>query len=695
MLHPIPAGKVLLVDRDRPSPNPVRRALATHFSVIEVREQAEALEVLGREVPDVVICEAPFPCDEAIALVRAMRAEAGTKHVPALLLCDADGDDARLEGLAAGADDCIMGTLEARELVARVAGFVALSRARRELGHNALDDALTETLRLRMELARDLEAMKGLHAFGTRLMETAELDNMLEEILAATVKLQGADFGNIRMMDTATGTLPIAVHQGFAPEFARRFHVVHPGDGSACALALEAGKRVVIEDVRSDPRYSKYSEVAEEAGFRTVQATPLFGRDRKLIGMLSTHFRQVRPFSERELRLTDLYATVAAGFIQRKQNEEALRRADQRKDEFIATLAHELRNPLAPLVSGLDVIARALANDERLARTTRMMDRQLTHLVRLVDDLLDVGRITSGKVQLRSKRIALCNVIDSAVESTRDALQAHRHELVIDRGLVDLHVFGDADRLTQVFSNLLSNAIKYTPRGGRIRVVMRADEGFAVVSVIDTGIGIPPSELPQVFDLFTQVRSHQGQAEGGLGIGLSLVRSLVSLHGGEVRAESAGTGQGSRFIVRLPLHAAVEAEADGGSASKPVPSGALRVLIVDDNVDAAIALGMALESEGYAPSVAHDGVEALEKAREAKPDVVLMDIGMPRMDGLEAARQMRRSAIGDRVYLVALTGWGQERDREMTREAGFDAHLVKPVRVSALRDVFAKVPPRT
>ena len=695
MPHPNPAGKVLLVDRDRNPADPVRKALASDFVVIEAGDRAGALEALRGEAPDVVVCEAPFPCAEAIALVRAMRAERRTRDVPVLVMCDPDGDDARLEGLAAGADDCIMGTLGAAELRARVSGFVALARARRELGHDALDEALTETLRLRMELARDLEAMKGLHAFGTRLMQTAELDNMLDEILAATIRLQGADFGNIRMMDTATGTLPIAVHQGFAPEFARRFHVVHPGDGSACALALEAGRRVVIEDVRSDPRHSRYSEIAEEAGFRTVQATPLFGRDRKLIGMLSTHFRQVRPFRERELRLTDLYATVAAGFIQRKQNEEALRRADQRKDEFIATLAHELRNPLAPLVSGLDVISRALANDERLARTTRMMDRQLTHLVRLVDDLLDVGRITSGKVQLRSKRIALSSVIDSAVESTRDALEAHRHELVIDRGQADLHVFGDADRLTQVFSNLLSNAIKYTPRGGRIRLVTRADEGFAVVSVTDTGIGIPPAELPHVFDLFTQVRSHQGHAEGGLGIGLSLVRSLVTLHGGEVRAESAGTGQGSRFSVRLPLHAAVEAEAVGASATKSVASGPLRVLIVDDNVDAAIALGMALESEGYAPSVAHDGVEALEKAREAKPDVVLMDIGMPRMDGLEAARQLRRSPIGNGVFLVALTGWGQERDREMTREAGFDAHLVKPVRVSALRDVFAKVPPRT
>jgi signal transduction histidine kinase/CheY-like chemotaxis protein len=598
---------------------------------------------------------------------------------------------ARLKGLAAGADDCVSDSTPERELAARVAGLAQLSEARREPGHGALDDVLAATLRLRVELARDLEAMERLHEFATRLLQAPQLGNMLEEILAATIELQGADFGNIRLFDEASGTLRIAVQQGFQPEFVERFRECRRGDGSACGIALEGGARVWIEDVNADPRYASHLAAARGAGYRAVQATPLYGRGGGLVGMLSTHFRRVRPFTEHELRLTDLYATLAAGFVQRTRNEEALRLADQRKDEFLAMLAHELRNPLAPLASGLDVLGRGVARDERLSRTVHMMDRQMSHLVRLVDDLLDVGRITSGKLELRATLLPLDSVVESAIDATRDSINAHRHELFVERRTSGMRVMGDFDRLVQVFANLISNAVKYTPRDGRIRIVTREADGHAVVEVIDTGIGIPAPDIPNLFELFTQVPSHRSHAEGGLGIGLSLVRSLVHLHGGTVTADSAGDGMGSRFMVRLPLHVSepAAAQAPDGDESRP-ESSALRVLIVDDNVDAAVALGMSLEIEGYAVSLAHDGVEALEKVDHSPPDVVLMDIGMPHMDGLEAARRLRRRPGGDRLYLVALTGWGQSRDRDMTREAGFDEHVVKPVRVSALRDIFSR-----
>ena len=687
-------GTVLIVDPDGGSAHRLRSLLEGRFEVVEVPGNLEALQLVERP-PDAVITVTADPADEGIRVVRSIRFEPRLRGVPVLLLCRHGADAARLHALAAGADDCLSEDMEGPEMVARIASFALLARARRAPEYSSLDEALTETLRLRVELARDLEAMNRLHAFATRLLQATEIGNMLDEILAACIELQGADFGNIRLRDEATEGMMIALQQGFAPELVERFALCRKGDGSACGLALESGSRVVIPDVEADARYARHREMAARAGFRAVQATPLYGRDRQLIGMLSTHFRAVRHFTEHELRLTDLYAALAAGFLQRRQNEEALRLADQRKDQFLATLAHELRNPLAPLASGLDVLGRGVSRDERLSRTAHMMDRQMGHLVRLVDDLLDVGRITSGKIELRSSMVSIEAVLESAIDACRDAIHAHRHELYVERNARGLRVMGDFDRLAQVFSNLISNAVKYTPRGGRIRIVTRQLDGHAMVDVIDTGIGIPASELPQVFELFSQVRSHHSHAEGGLGIGLSLVRSLVELHGGSVKAQSAGVGKGSCFTVRLPLHPqAAAADAAPPLAPPDAAPQPLRVLIVDDNVDAALALGMALESEGYVATLAHDGVEAIEQVGTAAPDIVLMDIGMPHMDGLEAARRMRQLPQGQRLYLVAITGWGQARDREMTREAGFDEHLVKPVRVATLHEIFARIHPR-
>ncbi|MEJ8839840.1 hybrid sensor histidine kinase/response regulator [Ramlibacter sp. AN1133] len=390
-------------------------------------------------------------------------------------------------------------------------------------------------------------------------------------------------------------------------------------------------------------------------------------------------------------RVGDEVVEFVLDVTERKRAEEALRQADRHKDEFLATLAHELRNPLAPIRNGLQILRLTLPREaEAPLRTVGMMDRQLDHLVRLVDDLLDIARIGAGKVRIERQVVSLRDVLARSVEATQAAIDARRHRLDVELPPQECHVEGDLDRLAQVFSNLLSNAAKYTPPGGRIRLEFEAQPGEALVGVSDTGIGIPKEQQERVFELFSQVSDHRRHAEGGLGIGLSLVHSLVKLHGGSVSVESAGPGQGSRFCVRLPRVAA-PGQAAGGGVEAPRAGGACRILIADDNADAAETLAMLFAAGGHEVATACDGVEAIARVKEFQPEIAFLDIGMPVMGGLEAARQIRGLPAGDRVRLVALTGWGQPADRERTREAGFDLHLVKPLTLEALQDALAQM----
>jgi signal transduction histidine kinase/ActR/RegA family two-component response regulator len=390
-------------------------------------------------------------------------------------------------------------------------------------------------------------------------------------------------------------------------------------------------------------------------------------------------------------KVADSLVEFVLDVTERRDAEESLRIADRRKDEFLATLAHELRNPLAPIRNGLQIMRLTTRGESTVQRTVEMMDRQLSHLVRLVDDLLDVGRITSGKLELRRQPVSLAHVVASSVESTRAVIENQQHELLVEPSADELYVLGDIDRLSQVFINLLSNAAKYTEPGGRIQVKLSREGDQAVVRVIDTGIGIPKGDAENVFELFSQVRSHQGRTGGGLGIGLSLVKSLVTMHGGEVSAASAGPGAGSTFTVRLPLLSS-KAGQTGHSVFEPTATLAStrRILVADDNVDAARSLAMLLELMGHDVRTANDGVEAVEQTARFEPDVIFLDLGMPRMDGLEAAKRIRNLPFGTDTMLVALTGWGQENDRRKTLEAGFDLHVVKPVQANQLEAILAQ-----
>ena len=369
----------------------------------------------------------------------------------------------------------------------------------------------------------------------------------------------------------------------------------------------------------------------------------------------------------------------------RKRAEQALREADRRKDEFLAVLGHELRNPLAPLRAGIELMREAADRPALLESLRAMMDRQLAHLIHLVDDLLDLARVTRGEIQLQRAPLDLADVIQAAAELSAPVISERRHSLEVAIEPTKLPVDGDFQRLTQVIGNLLSNAAKYTEPGGRIEVRATAENGRAVVRVKDTGYGIPADRLDYVFEMFGQVPEHREKTGGGgIGIGLALSRQLVTLHGGSIEAHSEGLGRGSEFVVTLPLAEPTAREARRPTFAKHRPS-ARRVLIVDDNVDAAEALRMVLELEGHHVKAAYSASEGLEAFDRFEPDVVLLDIGLPETDGYEVARCLRARPRGRDVVLYALTGWAQEEDRQRAFEAGFDEHLTKPVDMETLR----------
>ncbi len=390
------------------------------------------------------------------------------------------------------------------------------------------------------------------------------------------------------------------------------------------------------------------------------------------------------------------YIDAFEATAERRRAEAELAEANRVKTEFLATLAHELRNPLAPLRSGLQFIRRkpgesdTAADPAAVARIHDIMDRQLGHLVHLVDDLLDVARITRGQIALKRERIDLGGVLAAAAEISMPLVEAARHHLDVRMPQQPLVLDADATRLTQVVSNLLNNAARYTPRGGSIVLAAERDGDEAVIAVSDNGIGIDPARLDEAFTMFTQIGEGRRHAAGGLGIGLSLVRSLVELHGGSVRASSAGTNAGSVFTVRLPLATQQTlAETAAAADSAPTRQPARRVLVVDDNRDAAETLSAVLGQLGHQALVANDGHQALRMMAGFGPDVVFLDLGMPGMSGYEVADAIRRDARHAGVRLVALTGWGGEADRERTARAGFDRHLTKPATMAAIEEVLA------
>ena len=387
------------------------------------------------------------------------------------------------------------------------------------------------------------------------------------------------------------------------------------------------------------------------------------------------------------------WATISPNLDAMKRAEEALQRANdelresaRRKDEFLATLAHELRNPLAPIANAVEILGLKLPADETLESARGVIERQVGLMVRLIDDLLDVSRITSGKLGLRKRRVALAGVVEQALETSRPHVRGHEFTV----SLPPQPVFLEADpvRLAQVLSNLLNNACKYTPSGGQIRLTAERADGRVIVRVRDNGIGIAREHLPHVFDMFSQAAPALERAQGGLGIGLALARALTQLHEGSIEAHSEGANAGSEFVVSLPAFDEGP-EPRHKRESFAATSTARRILVVDDNRDSATSLALLLRMAGHAVEVANDGPGAIQAASSYKPDLILLDIGLPGMNGYDACRAIRALPGGQTIVIGALTGWGQQEDHRRSREAGFDAHLVKPVEQEALLALIA------
>jgi signal transduction histidine kinase len=433
-------------------------------------------------------------------------------------------------------------------------------------------------------------------------------------------------------------------------------------------------------------------------GLKNWLGAPLVGREGRNLGLIQVADKEDGEFTEEDEAVLVQLASLAAVALENAELLEELRETDRRKDEFLAMLAHELRNPLAPMRNALEIVRlRGLERRSTLRQSWDMIERQVEHLTRLVEDLLDVSRITRGKIALKKAPVEVAEVVRRAVETSRPLVEARHHHLDVKLPATPVYVLGDLTRLSQVLLNLLNNAAKYTDEGGELTLSVEVETASAdvVLRVRDTGMGIPPEMLPRIFDLFTQADRTLDRAQGGLGIGLTLVRRLVMMHGGSVAAFSQGPGKGSEFVVRLPQYrggAPPVHVADAESASAEIVSR--RILVVDDNQDSALSLAMLLRLSGNEVVTAHDGPTALALASGFRPELALLDIGLPGMDGYELARRLRELPGLTGLRLAALTGYGSDEDRRRSRTAGFNLHLVKPVEMEALQALLADLPAR-
>ncbi|WP_088253587.1 response regulator [Fimbriiglobus ruber] len=625
--------RVAVVDDNEAKRYTIARVLRrAEFEVLEGVVGADAFRLAP--AAELIVLDIKLPDMNGYQICRQLKSNPETAHIPILLISATFvGPDSQVEGLESGADAYLTDAAEAPVLVATVRALLRMRQAE--------------------ELARRGE---------TRVRVALEAGQLGEwnfdpgtNTLNCSTQCK-AIYGRGADQPLSYDDLLAAVHADDRAEFATTF------------------SRAVTESVGYD---TEYRVVWPDGSTHWVlvrgQVTTVPGvGDRRLIG-------------------------VALDITDRKRSEEALKDADRKKDEFLALLAHELRNPLAPIRTALHIVRQPGVDAVDVAKARDTMARQLAHMVRLIDDLLDVSRISKGRIELRKERVAVRDILDIAVETSRPLIEAGRHELQIDLPPEPLYIFADLTRIGQVVANLLNNAAKYTPEGGHIRLSVRratdeADE--VVVRVVDNGTGITPEMLPKVWGLFTQSDRTLGRSQGGLGIGLTLVRHLVELHGGAVDARSAGIGMGSEFIVRLPLPPPQE-KSTGSSPIPAVPQTSSsvdphRVLVVDDNVDGAESLATLLSLQNHTVRVAHDGPSALVIAEEFRPDVVLLDIGLPGLDGYEVAHRLRARKEFQHVFLVALTGWGQDSDRERSQAAGFDVHLVKPIDPATLLQVVSR-----
>jgi PAS domain S-box-containing protein len=543
-------------------------------------------------------------------------------------------------------------------------------------GFYVLGFDVTEHKRTREALASRSDRQRLLWACARVLLTTEDPDTMLHRLFSEIGGNLGADAFFNFVVENPGKTLRLRSWRGISDAEAQMLSQIG-FNGGACGEVARTCRPVVR------------SVATEGLGLCAYAGYPLIS-DGQLLGTLGFASRTKQAFSSDELEFIEILSHYVTAAYVRLELMANLRETDRRKDEFLATLAHELRNPLAPICTGVEVLRKVQDNPQQAREIIGVIERQAVLMVRLIDDLVDVSRITRGNLQLETAVVDLGGILASALETARPLIDSGGHQVVAPENLGEILLNADAGRLSQVFSNLLNNAARYTPDGGRIELLVDACAESVSVTVRDNGEGIAPEMQERIFEMFTQVSRSGKSATEGLGIGLGLVRLLVQMHGGSIQVHSDGLGEGSEFRVTLPrvMQECVPATAQ----SVAVVPRSLRVMVVDDGVSAADMLAMFLELEGFEVRTAYDGLQALEVAAQLQPQVVFLDLGMPRLDGFQTARRIRQLPGCAKVTLIALTGWGQDSDRRRTKEAGFDYHLVKPIEPRMLREMLANLP---
>jgi signal transduction histidine kinase len=689
-----PAVNILLVD-DEPANLLALEAVLGGLGQNLVRASSgeEALRRLSKDDFAVVLLDLQMPALDGFETAQRIRSRERSRYTPVIFLTAHDSADFPIDrAYRLGAVDYLVKPLVPDILRAKVAVFVELARRAeqvRGLERQAVERQLAEKARAEAEeAARRLTLLVEASASLTRSLS---LGDVLAAVLDLSNRLIEADAYAIWRLRPAEGCWEVARSSGLSEAFLR-----------ASSRVADTGQPwpdvpLVAEDVMDEPLLEQRREVYQAEGIASLLLTPLRVHG-AVSGTLVFYYHQRRRLGEVTVQLATALGNLAAaavGTAELYERQSALRRqaeqGDRAKGVFLATLAHELRNPLAPILPSLQVLRRAGADPAvRLAEVERL-ERQVRHLGRMVDDLVDVARLDRGRLALRTERLDLARLARTAALDRRALFEQGGLVLAVEAPQTPLWVQGDALRLTQVLNNLLDNAAQYTSRGGRVEVRARADEARrqAAVSVADTGAGIEPALLPRVFHVFAQGEQGIDRARGGLGLGLAMVHGLVELHGGTVEAASEGLGRGSVFTVRLPLEPEPEALTEVPKSPSAIGVPMLRVLVVEDNPDAATSLQLLLEVLGHEVRVARTGPEGVEEAGAWKPDAVISDIGLPGIDGYEVARQVRRLPGMERAVLVALTGYGSEEDRRRSRESGFDRHLVKPAEAIDLQRALA------
>ncbi len=620
-------ARILLADDNADMRYYLERLLGQQYEVESLADGFSALRAARERTPDLVLTDVMMPGLDGFGLLKALRSDDRLKTVPVIILSARAGEEARVEGMEAGADDYLVKPFGARELLARVGAHLGLAQVRREAVRTE------QTLRAEAQATR-------------RLLEEV-LAGVSDQFLAfdrewrcVFVNRRVSEFTGLSQEQmlgkSAWKLLPDVVGSTFEHELRR-------------AMAEQ-------EPVRFEHYYAPWQRWFENHVYPSPSGLSLF----------------------------------VADITERKQAEHSLREADRQKDEFLAMLAHELRNPLAALGAANELLSRIVPRDPPVQTALAMVKRQVAQLSRIIDDLLDVSRITRGRIELRQVAADVHSMVMQAIETAQPLIRQRGHRLVVEAPTTgELYVRGDPTRLVQCVTNLLNNAARYTPENGQITVRVAEAGGEARIEVQDNGIGIAPDFLPHVFDLFSQGDRGLDRSEGGLGIGLTLVKRLVELHGGNIMASSSGPGTGATFTIHLPR--LDRAELHDGSQEPAHHHGTpgKRMLVVDDNRDAADALRELLVLDGHDVHAVYGAQEAIEAAARLRPEIVLLDIGLPQMDGYELFRRMRQMPELDQARIIAVTGYGQTRDKRLAEQLGFDYHMVKPVDLEQLKRIIA------